>query len=145
VKTGFGILVGLLVLSLIPIPHIVAPEWTVQIVDADGRPVPGITVREESQEYSIEHREDERDEVSGDGGTVRFPARYLYVSVLQRVIGAGLSVAGTGVHASFGSHTYVFAFGKGLEGQPDKEWFGVARTMTSKIVLHPCSVQGFCG
>src|SRR5579864_664302 len=103
----------------------VAPSWTVQVVDQGGRPIQGITVREESQEYSIENREDETDKVTGNDGTVRFPARYFYVSVLQRVMGAGTSVAKTGVHASFGSHTYVFAFGKGLEGQPDNEWLGL--------------------
>ena len=49
-----------------------------------------------------------------------------------------------GVHASFGPHASVFAFGKGLEGfdvdsRKDLlvEWTGKSKSMGSRIVVHP--------
>jgi hypothetical protein len=123
----------------------VTPKWTVHVVDYEsGKPVEGITVLEVSREYSIEQKDQVLDKVTGKDGTVTFPARFLYVSILRRIAGAALSIAREGAHASFGSDAYVDAGGKGLEEDRTNEWLGFARRMNSEIVLHTCSVRGTC-
>jgi hypothetical protein len=50
-----------------------------------------------------------------------------------------------GAHASFGTHAFVFAFGKGLEGSPDRnghveDWTGSPSVYASEIVVHPVEI-----
>jgi hypothetical protein len=56
-----------------------------------------------------------------------------------------ISTAGAGVHASFGRHPYVFAFGGGYEGNAVDgkyvtEWRGTPDSMESRIVAKKTSI-----
>jgi hypothetical protein len=93
-----------------------APQWEVLVVDGNGKSVEGMTVRESWQNYSIETEGYEKDLVTDANGKVSFPAQSIRASILRRTLGTLRSAVTTGVHASFGPHAHVFAFGHGLEG-----------------------------
>jgi hypothetical protein len=139
VKKTVKVIAIAVVVCIIPLPHMVAPRWAVTVVDESNNPVGGITVRESSQDYSIESVSHEVDLKSGGDGRVVFPTRIILAPVVQRIVGVVANVCETGVHASFGTHTWVLAFGSGLEGySPD--WHGFARSMNTVIVVHPQTV-----
>lgn len=127
------------IICIVPVPHMVAPRWSVTVVDESHRPRAGLTVRESSQDYSLESTSHEVDLTSSADGRAIFPARYLYASVVQRMLGAVRNIIETGVHASFGTHTWVLAFGKGLEGYSE-DWHGNSRSIDTVIVVQPQNV-----
>jgi len=140
-------LIGIAVVlaMLWPIKTLSAPAWDVTVVDESGVPVAGITVRESYQNYSAEstgHEEDQQTDIQGEA---KFTRKTLSASLLQRVFGIARSATG-GVHASFGPHSYVFAFGNGREGSDIKDgviadWTGYPATMKSLIVAHSPSAS----
>lgn len=78
---------------------------------------------------------DQRGNASFDAQRVRRPR-------LIRWGGNVINVVTQGVHASFGCHSYVFAFGNGLEGSPVRDgyievWHGTPDHMESRIVAAP--------
>ena len=143
VRTTFLALAAVgIALAIFPYKSQVCPSWHVRVVDESQRPVAGLTVRLSYQNYSAESRSHEVDVVSDDGGDAIFPAATVRVSIARRCLFTLLS-AGTGVHASFGPHAWVFAFGKGLEGtavDPQRnviDWTGRPSHMESVIVVKP--------
>ena len=100
---------------LIPLPQIVAPEWTVTALDSAHRPLAGITVREEWQQYSLEESSHEEDRLTDEKGEVRFPRRKQWTSIAGSFIGCARQVAELGVHANCGAHSYLVAFGRGVD------------------------------
>lgn len=130
-------------LALLPIKTLTTPDWNVLVVDQDGQPVSGITVRLSYQNYSAEDKTHEIDGITDQYGHAAFPPQALSVSGARRMVYT-LRSALDGVHASFGPHASVIAFGKGLEGfdvdsQKDLvvEWTGKSKSMKSRIVVHP--------
>jgi hypothetical protein len=94
-------------------------------------------VRETYQNHSAESVGGERDLVTDERGKVVFPKVTLRASILKRITVAASSL-GAGVHASFGPHATVFAFGK-CEGDSVKDgyvedWTGHALHNRSTIV-----------
>lgn len=78
-------------------------------------------------------------------GHVVFSAQTLSASLGRRII-AMLSSGMAGIHASFGPHASVFAFGRGLQGFAiDQQrnvlldWTGKPDRMESRIVVAPRS------
>jgi hypothetical protein len=113
----------------------------VSVVTADGRALAGVNVRLVYQNYSAEGESHELTVMTDQEGRARFTSRYDSASLLRRLY-YSLSSAGAGVHASFGQHAYVFAFGKGYEGEPTDgqfvtEWRGAPDAMESTIVAKP--------
>ncbi len=134
----------LIALSLIPIPYLASPAWDVSVVDETGQPVEGITVRLSYQNYSAERRSHEEDRITNERGIATFQRRESSASILQRLYSTGLSAA-AGVHASFGRHAWVFAFGHGLEGtatsgQSVTDWTGNPDHMESRIEVKPTNL-----
>jgi hypothetical protein len=128
-----AILVGL----LIPVELIEAPEWEVKVVDESGNGISGVTVREAYKDYSAEAIGSERDLISNEQGIVIFPLKKVRNSGLKRLV-ARVSSLNAGVHASFGRHAYVFAFGK-CEGDSVKngyveDWTGGSSHNRSTII-----------
>src|SRR5258705_2350714 len=121
-------IIAIAAVCIIPLPHLVAPRWSVTVVDESNRPLSGITVRESSQDYSLESTSHEVDLVSDVEGRVVFPARFLFASIASVA-----NVLETGVHASFGTHTWVLAFGRGLEGY-SSDGHGFSRSMNTGIM-----------
>jgi hypothetical protein len=104
-----------LVSVLIPIPQIVAPDWTITTLNASGRPLMGITVREVWQQYSLEISSHEEDRLTDIKGEVHFPRRTQWTSIAGRLFGCARQISDTGVHVSCGPHSYLVAFGKGVD------------------------------
>src|SRR5258708_4939394 len=103
------------VLCVIPIPYRAAPDWKVWVVDESGKPFPGMTVRLEYENYSVESTGHEEDQTTDEQGYAQFKGRRRWATTLQRCFYTGLSAMAL-AHASFGLHDWVFVFGKGLEG-----------------------------
>jgi hypothetical protein len=107
---------GLVLASgLIPVPQIVAPDWTITTLDAARRPLTGITVRQVWQQYSLEGSSHEEDRLTDGRGEVHFPRRTEWTSIAGRLFGCARQISGAGVHASCGPHSYLVAFGKGVD------------------------------
>ncbi|MGA8765755.1 MAG: hypothetical protein WB559_01955 [Candidatus Acidiferrales bacterium] len=106
-----------------------------------GQPVDGMTVIRHCQNYSAEtdgHTDELR---TGPDGYVVFDYKTLTASRIKRLL-VTLDSAQAGVHASFGPHAYVFAFGNGLEGYDVRDnrivdWRGVPNHMISRIIVKP--------
>ena len=54
-----------LLLALLPVKTVAAPDWSACVVDETSRPLPGILVRESYQNYSVESEGHEEDQYSG--------------------------------------------------------------------------------
>ena len=137
-----GAVVAVMVVGLYPVSYMLCPEWEVLVLDASGNPVPGMTVRRTCENYSSGGRGAEDDIVTNDQGQASFDAKRARLPVLLRWAGNIVNVVSQGVHASFGRHAYVFAFGRGLEGTAVangyvEDWTGEPEQMSSSIVVKP--------
>src|SRR5690242_16048812 len=114
-----GIALGLVLLigigGLYPVSYTGCPAWSILVVDASGRPMPGITVRRSCMDYSTEKIEHEDNATTDDLGKVLFAKIQLRSALFQRWVGNLMNVAMQGVHASFGLHGWVAAFGQGMQ------------------------------
>ena len=125
-------LAGLLALRLLPVAWLAAPQWEVTVVDDQGKPIEGMTVRETWQNFSVEMQGHLEDRQTDAEGYVAFPARNSEYSVLRqsrphyRNSGASAPTPGYGPYASF-------CVGKGFEGGASSgdrviDWTGSPRT-----------------
>jgi len=113
-KVATAVLAALSLL-LIPVPYLACPQWTVTVTDEAGRPLSGMLVRLNYENYSVENISHEVDFYTGEKGQVAFPSERRFASLLRRCWFTTLSAAAF-VHASFGPTAYVNAFGMGREG-----------------------------
>ena len=130
----------LVVLCIIPFTTVEAPDWEVNVVDKSGKPLGGVNVGESYKNYSAEQTGGELTLVTDERGLVVFPERTIRSSGFKRMIAIALSATG-GVHASFGPHAYVFAFGI-CEGDSVKngyveDWTGSPSHNRSTIICRP--------
>jgi len=75
-------------------------------------------------------------------GHATFPANKTEYSLLSQVAGTLTALIHFDVHASYGPHATVFAFGKHSEGtattgQYVTDWTGCPSSMESRIVVRP--------
>ncbi len=105
----------ILVAAFIPLPQTVAPAWTITTLDAARRPLTGVTVREVWQQYSLDDSSHEEDRFTDANGKVQFPRRMYWTSFGGRFLGCVRQVGSGGVHASCGPHSYLVAFGHGID------------------------------
>jgi len=135
-----GVAAAALVIALIPLPQEVAPDWTVTTLDASRKPITGITVREVWQQYSLEPSSHEEDRLTDSKGEVHFPRRTYSTSIAARFFGCAREIGGLGVHASFGPHSYLVAFGKGVDtmdwANPDQEYATMLLSQHSTLILN---------
>jgi len=127
---------------LFTVSSLAAPEWEVTVVDEHGKPVEGMTVRETWQNYSVEATGHEMDRQTDANGHATFPAHKTEYSLLSQVAGTLTALIHFNIHASYGPHASVFAFGKNLEGtattgQYVTDWTGYPSSMQSRIVVGP--------
>ncbi len=142
-KTFLILMAIALVLSVIPVTSLNSPKWDVFVVDQNGQPVSDMIVRLSYQNYSAESEGHELDAVSDERGHASFAPQTLRASAMRRGLSILQSAMG-GVHASFGPHASVFAFGRGLQGYDvDRKsnalvfWRGTPDRMESLIVVEP--------
>jgi hypothetical protein len=127
---------------LFPVSSLAAPEWEVTVVDEHGSPIEGMTVRRTWQNYSVEATGHEMDRQTDANGNTTFPAQKTEYSMLSQVAGTLSALIHFNVHASYGPHASVFAFGKHLEGTATTgeyvtDWTGHPSSMQSRIVVRP--------
>ena len=126
----------------IPLRSLDCPAWDVWVTDPSNQPVSGITVRLTYRNYSAETESHEIDAITNEQGHVEFEAQTLSVSLGRRAAAILLS-ATAGVHAGFGPHASVFAFGNGLQGfaidnrNVMVDWTGKPGHMESRIIVTP--------
>jgi len=129
------IFLAALILVVVPYPTLVAPEWSVLVVDGQSKPLNGVSVRESYQNYSLERTGYEVDTITGGDGKVLFPAKRIWSNLLLRSIGFLGALSG-GVHASFGPHDYVMANGASpITNGYLEDWTGRPSKMSSVIVF----------
>ncbi|MEA2205183.1 MAG: hypothetical protein QOE77_1959 [Blastocatellia bacterium] len=105
--------VVLAVVLLYPFERKLVPETHVLVVTNDMHPVRNALVRQIWQDYSLERYGHEEDLPTDANGRVTFPTRTIRAPLLVRLLGPVMSIAGQGVHASFGLQTDMFIFQKG--------------------------------
>jgi len=117
----WGIVVAVVaVLMLYPFKTTVAPEQRVLVVTNDMHPVQGVIVRQSWQNYSLEREGHEEELLTDVNGRVTLPTRTIRANLLRRILGPFISIAGQGVHASFGSKTWVILVTSGEKTVSDK-------------------------
>jgi hypothetical protein len=129
---------ALFIAGFLPTPYLASPRWEVWVVAEDSKPLPGINVRLVYENYSAENQSHEITMKTDESGHVLFPPEFQSASLFRRVFHTASS-ARAGVHASFGRHAYVFAFGGGYDGDVVSgnyitDWHGSPGTMESRIV-----------
>ena len=100
-----------------------------------------MTVTLTYQNYSAETEEHSEQKQTDALGHVAFPPRSLKASRLRRIL-TTIQSARAGVHASFGPHAWVMAYGNGLDGIAVTngyvaDWTGAPARMTSRVVAKP--------
>jgi hypothetical protein len=118
-----------------------APHWKIVVLTSSGEPIPNISVREEANDYSCGGPEQEETLLTNAQGAVEFLQKYKRVNLFS-CVGATLSSATAGAHASFGRDAYVFALGAGDGDVVDKRgevysWKGSPSELQSRIVMKP--------
>lgn len=139
VRTVVGFAFGAFLLW--PVTTLNCPRWEILVVDKNGAPLGGMTVRLDYQNYSAEDNEHEVTLITDDRGYVVFPAQNLTTPRWRR-LRATLKSAGAGVHASSGPHAWAFTSGKGLEGDAIQgeyvmDWKGDPPEVKSQIIAEP--------
>ena len=122
-----------------PTPYLASPRWDVVVVDGAGQPLEGMSVRLSFQNYSAEGTSHEITFTTDKSGHAVFEPQRRRATLIQRSYYTASS-AMAGVHASFGPHAGVFAFGNGLEGDAVAggyvvDWRGSPASMQSRIVV----------
>jgi hypothetical protein len=98
----------LVLLLLYPFKTTVVSEQHVLFVTDDMHPIKGALIRQAWQNYSLEREGHEEDLPTDAHGRVTFPTRTIRAPLIWRVLGPFASIAGQGLHASFGVHTDMF-------------------------------------
>ena len=122
--------VGVLV-ALYPFKKTLVPSQQVLVTTKDMHPIRGALVRQIWQDYSLESSGHEEDLPTNAQGRVTFPARTIRAPLLWRLLGPVTSIAGQGVHASFGVHTDMFPLANKdarvmpevVQRQPGEIWY----------------------
>lgn len=132
--------VAALSLLLIPFPYLASPQWTVTVVDETGRPLSGMLVRLDYENYSVENSSHEVDLYTAENGQVTFPLQRRSASLLRRCWFTASSAAAF-VHASFGPSAYVNVFGMGREGSAVSDgyiyfWKGHPDSLKTTIIAN---------
>ncbi|SRR5208337_1153926 len=138
-------LAGLLALRLLPVAWLAAPQWEVTVVDDQGKPIEGMTVRETWQNFSVEMQGHLEDRQTDAEGYVAFPARNSEYSVLRQIEAALSQLGRFSTHSGYGPYATVFAFGKGFEGGASSgdrviDWTGFPPDVQSLIVVNPATL-----
>jgi hypothetical protein len=130
---------AILLMAFFPMTTLAAPDWSACVIDESSKPVPGVLVRENYQNYSAESEGHQEDRYSDANGCVHFAPKLTRASLLRRAIEIAYS-AMAGVHASFGPYAYVIAFqgdarGDDVRGGYEYTWTGSPRHVDSSLVL----------
>jgi hypothetical protein len=102
------VLVSMAAVMLYPFKTTVVPSQRVLVTTKDMRPVKNALVRQIWQNYSLERYGHEEDLRTDAHGRITFPTRTIRAPLVWRLLGPLASIAGQGVHSSFGVHSDMF-------------------------------------
>jgi hypothetical protein len=142
ILTVAGVIAAISLLAINPVlSTLTSPRWEVWVVDENGHPLQGMTVRLFWANYSIEHISHEEDLQTDENGFVVFPAKTSKTTLKETIVGIMDSIRGS-PHSSLGPHASVFAFGNWLEGSAVEggyviDWTGRPPRMQTRIVAEP--------
>jgi hypothetical protein len=119
------------VLMLYPFKKTLVPEQRVLVTTKDMHPISHALVRQIWQDYSLESSGHEEDLPTDTHGRVTFPARTIRAPLVWRFLGPLGSIAGQGIHASFGVRTDMFPLANKdaqvstevVQRQPGEIWY----------------------
>jgi hypothetical protein len=99
----------LIILLFIPFPTQMIPEWRIQVVDENNRPLVNVRVQQIYNNYTFwgccSSRYD--DKISDEDGYAVFPRKYLWASSLSRIVYPPLASLMRLAHGSAGTYSYV--------------------------------------
>jgi hypothetical protein len=122
--------------------RLLSPQWDVWVVDADGKPVVGISVTETHQDFTYESKDHMETLFTDVTGHVQFSAKYLRAGAMKSTMIATEKVV-TFQHRGRRASIAVGDSGTALVGfNLDKngnviDWTGSPDRMKSHIVAHP--------
>ncbi len=99
---GAGLLVAVLAALAYPIDSVTVPAWRLQVLDAIGRPLKALPLRQAWRDYAVDGSDRQAEARTDDKGNVVLPRRLASASPLSRLIlslyrRARGGVTGTGV------------------------------------------------
>src|SRR5215469_5425763 len=128
----------LIILGFLPRSYLASPRWDVWVVADNGQPLADVNVVLSYQNYSAEDSGHSVISMTDEKGHLQFSPNYERASFFQKVFYT-LSSARALVHASFGRHAHVFAYGPGytgsaVSGKYVTDWRGSPDSMESRII-----------
>ncbi len=132
--SALAIIVTILILVLLPYPSTVVPQWKIIVTDLSGQLIPNAHVRQTWQHYGLEQEDHEEDRRTEHDGSVTFPSRVVYASLISRLVKPMMKVAKNWIHASVEPHAYVMAWHAQSEGDLD---YDPAQHQVGKLILRP--------
>jgi len=129
-----------------PKGELVVPAWKIQVVDEAGKPLRNVLVRQVWKHYDIRDSDHEADDRTDENGFVSFPERReAHVSKLTRTKNRLKNMREFGVHASYGVHADIIAWGaiigcRRLEGTAD---YTPGRPLPTKLQTRVATLPGF--
>ena len=152
-KTGMKInLAGLALIVSLPVyPFSVtaAPEWSVKVVDENGKSVPGAYVSEFASHGTLDFQHNEA-VCTNTNGEAQFVRHTIRASVLTRV---SSWISRFSIHGGLGPHAAVGVDRLGYGDMPTQTqapdfnglvWYGSPSRISSQVALHKCP-EGFTG
>lgn len=104
-------------LLLIPFPTLLSPDFTVRFVDAEGRPIAGMEVRQSCTHYTYELVNDscveewDHPRRTDGNGEIRFREKYVWFGAASRVVRTIFSYMLLIAHGSVGRQVTLFTSG----------------------------------
>jgi hypothetical protein len=142
ILTIAGVTAAISLLAINPVfSTLTSPRWEVWVVDENGRPLHGMTVRLSWANYSIERVTHEEDLQTDENGFVVFPAKTSKERLTEAIPEIMDSIRSF-PHSNFGPHASIFAFGNWRQGSAVEggyviDWAGSPSQMQSRIVAEP--------
>lgn len=109
IKWGY-IFLTVSILSFIPFPTELVPEWQLRVVDVKNRPLPNINTEQSWKNYTFFWTEGFEERCTDADGVVIYPRRLLWASAFSRVLFPVLAQVGTLIHGSAGTSSDVRVF-----------------------------------
>jgi hypothetical protein len=142
------VLIALYIAGKTEIEIVVAPEWTVRVVDTNGDPVPLAAVREEWKHPAFDDTIRMQDVLTREDGIAQFPKRTIRTNWFERNSACSRYRRRAGPNAPCIPQTRVFAFkcsygAPQMGGRHEDFYPGEIPAMESKLVLQRCQPVDF--
>ena len=80
------VLIASCAVLFVPYKSATSPRWVIDVVDASGKPVPDLPVRQEWSYFGIDHAPFVEGRRTDSRGRVEFPTRFIWASLVARLM-----------------------------------------------------------